>query len=283
MGPLNAEMKERMQKYQGDLKDEVAWNTLGEYLSQLETKGVCTNVASLLGAATPRIYVIGHDNRPPTDEELARMQELVREAMREGAFLLDDRNRPFNAVQYRDWYGYREFAKGPHTNLMVHFIDLVHYVGELTAPKFAVAHGGIFRWKQEGYNVRDSVEVCYEYPEGFLMRYCTVFGNRAGNYAKWFGTRGTLDAKSPSRRVSWEMSGEGSEEANRLQQPVLFAPRETVSHMQNFLECVRSRQQPIAPIKAGYHHSVAVLMADEAMLQGRRMRYDADRRDIVPA
>jgi hypothetical protein len=45
---------------------------------------------------------------------------------------------------------------------------------------------------------------------------------------------------------------------------------------------VRSRQQPIAPIEAGYAHSVAVIMADEALTTGRRVIYDSARRDIHP-
>jgi hypothetical protein len=52
--------------------------------------------------------------------------------------------------------------------------------------------------------------------------------------------------------------------------------------MKNWIDCVRSRQQPIAPIEAGYAHSVAVIMADDAMQTGRRMTYDHNRRDVVP-
>lgn len=85
MGPLSPSMKDLMQRYQGDIKYDVAWNTLGEYLGHLEKRGISTNVASFIGAATPRIYVIGYDNRKPTADELEQMKELVRAAMREGA------------------------------------------------------------------------------------------------------------------------------------------------------------------------------------------------------
>ena len=165
---------------------------------------------------------------------------------------------------------------------MVHFIDLMHYVTGVEFPRHAVSLGGTFRWKQDGYDVPDSIEVAYEYGEGFLVRYTTTFGNSAGNFAKWFGTRGTLDAKNLSPRASWEMTGDGSGEADRIAKPILFEPREVVSHMQNFLDCVRSRKQPIAPIEAGFSHSVAVLMADAAFTQGRRMTYDATQRRILP-
>ncbi|GMV04017.1 MAG: N-acyl-D-amino-acid deacylase [Gemmatimonadota bacterium] len=85
MGPLNDAMKADMVRFQGDLKFDVTWTTLGEYLETLERKGVAMNVASFVGATTVRVHELGYDDRPPTPEELARMQELVRQAMREGA------------------------------------------------------------------------------------------------------------------------------------------------------------------------------------------------------
>lgn len=85
MGPLNEAMRAEMLARQGDIKYDIEWTTLGEYLEFLEARGVSTNVASFIGAATPRKYVIGYDDRPPTDEELAEMQNVVRQAMEEGA------------------------------------------------------------------------------------------------------------------------------------------------------------------------------------------------------
>ncbi len=85
MGPLNPKMKDEMKKEQGDIRFDVAWTTLGEYLEHLEKRGVSVNVASFIGAATVRIHELGHDNRAPNAEELARMQGLVRQAMEEGA------------------------------------------------------------------------------------------------------------------------------------------------------------------------------------------------------
>ncbi|MSU24522.1 MAG: D-aminoacylase [Opitutus sp.] len=85
MGPLNDEMKAEMTATQGDIKFAVDWTTLGEYLTNLERRGVSCNVASFIGAATPRVHELGKTNRPPTPAELARMQALVRQAMEEGA------------------------------------------------------------------------------------------------------------------------------------------------------------------------------------------------------
>jgi N-acyl-D-amino-acid deacylase len=85
MGPLNDAMKEREVAEQGDLKYDIEWTTLGEYLEHLERKGVATNVASFLGATTVRIHELGYDDRDPTADELERMRGLVRAAMEEGA------------------------------------------------------------------------------------------------------------------------------------------------------------------------------------------------------
>ena len=85
MGPLNEAMKEEMLRQQGDIKYDIPWSTLDEYLQFLERQGISPNVASFIGAATPRKYVVGYEDRSPTDEELAQMQELVQQAMLDGA------------------------------------------------------------------------------------------------------------------------------------------------------------------------------------------------------
>ena len=85
MGPLTPAMREEMIASQSDIKYDVPWTTLGEYLQYLEDKGVSVNVASFVGAKTLRIHEIGYDNIPATDETLASMQALVRLAMEEGA------------------------------------------------------------------------------------------------------------------------------------------------------------------------------------------------------
>lgn len=85
MGPLSKTLKEQAQNSQGDIKYNVEWNTLGEYLNFLEKKGISCNVASYVGATTIRAYVIGEDNRDPTPAEMDSMKMLVKQAMEEGA------------------------------------------------------------------------------------------------------------------------------------------------------------------------------------------------------
>jgi len=84
-GPWNESMKLDMKASQGDIKYDIEWTTLGEYLEYLEKKGVSTNIASFVGTATVRIHTVGYEDRPPTAAEMDSMKLLVRQAMEEGA------------------------------------------------------------------------------------------------------------------------------------------------------------------------------------------------------
>ncbi len=84
-GPLNEKMKADLKAQQGDIKYDIEWTTLGEYLGYLEKRGVSTNVASFVGTSTLRIHTVGYDDREPTEAELDAMKQLVRQAMEEGA------------------------------------------------------------------------------------------------------------------------------------------------------------------------------------------------------
>ena len=85
MGPVNDRIKERMRREQGDIKYEIKWNTLAEYLRYLEQRGVSCNVASFIGATTIREHVIGLEDKQPTPEQLEQMRQLVRQEMEAGA------------------------------------------------------------------------------------------------------------------------------------------------------------------------------------------------------
>ena len=85
LGPLTEEVRAAELATQGDLKHPIDWTTLGEGLDALVKHGISPNIASFVGAATIREHEVGYIDRAPTAEELKRMQDLVRQAMREGA------------------------------------------------------------------------------------------------------------------------------------------------------------------------------------------------------
>jgi N-acyl-D-amino-acid deacylase len=85
MGPLNDAMKKRAYEQMGDIKFDITWTTLSEYLKELERRGVSQNVASFVGATTIREHVIGLEDRKPTPAQLEEMRRLVRVEMEAGA------------------------------------------------------------------------------------------------------------------------------------------------------------------------------------------------------
>mgnify|MGYP001765008964 CR=1 FL=1 len=85
MGPLTEEMKRRELREQGDIRFDISWTTLAQYLGFLEAKGVSCNVASYVGATTLRMHEVGYDDVRASPDQLRRMQDLVRAEMRGGA------------------------------------------------------------------------------------------------------------------------------------------------------------------------------------------------------
>jgi N-acyl-D-aspartate/D-glutamate deacylase len=86
MGPLSPAMKTYRERRMGDIRYEMPWTTLAEYLVHLERRGVSPNVGSFVSAATVREHVIGFENKPPTARQLEEMKALVRREMQGGAF-----------------------------------------------------------------------------------------------------------------------------------------------------------------------------------------------------
>ena len=194
-------------------------------------------------------------------------------------FLMHRRPRPWDAQQHAGWFGYRDFSQGPHSNLAVHFFDLVDFITGSGPPARAATMAGSYRWDQDGFDVPDSVETTLEYPEsGFLVRYCSTFGVRGNSYLKFFGTRGEMDATRWGDPFA--ISGSTVEQEDRIRDGQRIAAADSTPHMLNFLECVRSGATPHAPIEAGYNHSIAAILADESYVRGRRVEFDAKRRRI---
>jgi N-acyl-D-amino-acid deacylase len=85
MGPLNDAMRAEYEKQENDIHYDVTWHTLAEGLDALARRGISPNIASFLGAATPRVNVLGRANRVPSPAELDRMREITAKAMEDGA------------------------------------------------------------------------------------------------------------------------------------------------------------------------------------------------------
>lgn len=185
-------------------------------------------------------------------------------------FLMDRPQRPFDDLLLAGWYGYREFCGGSIGQFLSHYADLVNYLTGSRFPSNAVAQGATFVWNDEyKFDCRDQVQASFVYPEGFLFTYATNFGNGSGSRSVIYGTEGVLDLSS--RPV---VSSTGAHGKSKIGHDIAIEPIECPDHFLNWLECLRTREQPIAPIEAGYQHSIACIMADRAMQTGQRQAYD---------
>ncbi len=190
-------------------------------------------------------------------------------------FLMDRPMRPFSSEQFTGWMGYRDYCDGPIPTLASHFLDLVHYITGAKYPDSAVAQGGTFTWKDRyQFTAPDHVQATWIYPEGFMVSYSSNLGNGSGNSFSIFGDEGVMDL------LDWDaptVAGNGvfPEKKTTLAEeiPIVHVPRP--DHFLDWLQCIRSRNTPVASIEAGYQHSVAVIMAVEAFDSGQRQVYDA--------
>lgn len=194
------------------------------------------------------------------------------------SFLLDLPKRPFDPRLFRQWQLFRPTTNGIGGLWMCHLVDLVHWFMQETYPTNAVTNGGVYLWK-DGRNTADVFHTLLEYPREFLFSFAMTLTNGAANSVNWYGTRGTMTGVVGG--PTYTISGAGSNMPDKLGEPKVIEPEKSNSHMQNFLECVRSRGTPRANYQAGFSHAVAGIMAETALAEGRRVRFDRERLEIV--
>jgi len=205
--------------------------------------------------------------------------------------------RPFDPRLYFEFRLYRDFSSGIADQWMSHGIDLVHWFMDDSFPVSVAAHGGVFAWHDERENP-DTFQALLEYPKGFLVSYSTSFGNDSPSFTRYMGKKATLlnigGEGSPRYQVVEEKGVHEDDPGAYDKRKVtdLLAPGETklpetgigdddLHHMQNWFECLRSRQQPHATVHNGFAHSVACMMATQSYHEGRRLYWDAKNEQIV--
>ena len=204
------------------------------------------------------------------------------------AFLMHAPDQPFNADAHGHWMGYRPFSNGTVGGWMTHMSDFIHYVTDCGMPLTAVAQGGIYSpTSVPGRSAPDNVTAIVEYAEGFCTSCSTHFGSGANDYDIWFGEKGIMRTNGPdgnSGGINARVSGTGSEHPDKLpddERTLDEIPQP--DHMRNWVQCIRSRKQPNAHMEYGYMQGVACVMADMALVEGRKMRFDPATREVVPA
>jgi predicted dehydrogenase len=214
-------------------------------------------------------------------------------------------NRPKTAFDPRKYLEYRLFwpySSGIPGQWMSHQIDTVHWFSGLEAPRSVVANGGIYQWK-DGRTNADTMTVVFDYgpandlKSGFQVMFQSRFSNSAGETKELYYSNGgmiNLDTNEISNTGGLrerEAAAMGLK-ANLLETQKLTGLKTeagantggdilTSLHMRNWMDCVRNRKTPNAPIEAGYQHSIANIMATAAYRTGQKVTFDAKRQEVM--
>jgi predicted dehydrogenase len=183
--------------------------------------------------------------------------------------------REYDPQQYWNFRAYLEFGGGQVTDLFTHWIDVAHMMMDEDNPISAVAAGGVYFY-QDGRTAPDTINVLLEYPTNWTATFeATLAPGVTGAAVEFCGTEGKLWI-TRSKFIYTP--------AGRNSQPVeVLSPREqTIDHVENFLECCRTRQRPNGDVWIGHRSAAASHLGNIAWLQKRRLKYDPDREEILP-
>jgi len=207
-------------------------------------------------------------------------------------WLLDRPHVPFDPRKYLEFRLFWPYSSGIPGQWMCHQIDTVAWFTGFAFPRSAVANGGIYAWR-DGRENADTFTSIFEYgpddtpAKGFQVVFSSRQTNAArGNVEKYHSALGTIDLCAGT--VSNEGVEGAKQETKKLSESEVAATAANtgagnmeVAHMRNWMECVRSRQQPNAPVEAGYSHAVALIMANAAFRTGLKATFDKAAREVL--
>ncbi len=198
------------------------------------------------------------------------------------AYLMDLPKRPFDPKLLLRWQLHHEFTNGLPGLWMTHYVDTVHLMMNCGYPAAATALGGTFVWK-DGRETADTFQALLTYPEEFLLSWGMSLGNEAGSRFGIYGRMGAVEADEGNFfGDKWTISPKGGDRDSKVQARAI-EPVPMPHHMENWLDCIRTRKPPAADITKGHQHSVACIMVANAQQTGRRQSYDPAARTITAA
>jgi predicted dehydrogenase len=183
--------------------------------------------------------------------------------------------RDWDPQQYWNWRAYLDFGGGQVTDLFTHWIDVVHMFMGQDNPISASAAGGIYNYK-DGRTAPDTINVLLEYPSQFTATFeATLAPGITGDALELCGTEGRLWID----RTRYEFHPPG----RNAQATVVQASSDLdLDHVQNFLECVRSRKLPNGDVLIGHRSAQASHLGNLSYMQKRRIDFDPVREEILP-
>jgi predicted dehydrogenase len=193
------------------------------------------------------------------------------------SFLGNAPKQPFDEYRFRNWRWFWDFGGGIFTDLMVHFIDVVHWVLDVEHPLRAVSIGDHFSSKGV-WQTPDTVQTLLNYPKDVQVYFEGTFSNaRNGAMLEFMGRDATLYLdrgryeiypEKPRKETPSEEMMLGKKELGRGRD-FYDNPDGELLHLTNWIDCVRSRKQPSAPVEAGVRAAAAAHLANQALRGGQ--------------
>ncbi len=191
------------------------------------------------------------------------------------SFLGEAPAHEFDANRYQNWRFFWDYSGGNVYENMCHQLAFWYKTMDLKIPKAVNMTGGLYLWK-DGREVPDTMNVAMEHSEELLFTWDSGFGNNElGVTEDVLGTDGTI---SKSQQIRYTPQKMNRPDGRETMGATPTAPR---AHMQNFIDCVRNGRQPNCSFETGYRVSIACRMAVESYRQGRTMKWDAAKEEIV--
>jgi predicted dehydrogenase len=197
------------------------------------------------------------------------------------AFLNGRPERGFDAYKFINWRLFWEFSGGNVTENMVHQIAWIISALDLPLPSAACMSGGVFSEK-DGRQVPDTIAVTLEYPDDVVVTWQSTFNNsHYGLGERLLGSDGTIEHISGATDMVTGNSRETiryyAEHVNRPDGTSLNGETANRNHMGNWIDCIRTRKTPNAPVEIGYRSAIAAHMANLAYRQKQRITLEAAR------
>lgn len=191
------------------------------------------------------------------------------------SFLGEAPEREFDANRYVNWRFFWDYSGGNVYENMCHQLSFWYRALNLQIPSAVTMVGGIYLWK-DGREVPDTMNVAMEHPEELLFSWDSCFGNnQLGSSEDVLGTDGTISKSQQIRYLPQRVNNkDGNEMLGQSRTP-------PAAHMQNFLDCIREGREPNCPFDVGFRVSIACRMAVDSYRQGRRVRWDPVKEEVV--
>jgi predicted dehydrogenase len=242
-------------------------------------------------------------NQPGRWRRPALLGQLKEEDTDWKRFLMNRPNDSFDPRKYLEFRLFWPYSSGLPGQWMSHQIDTVHWFSGISHPRSVVANGGIYMWK-DGRKNWDTITAVFDYGpvEDLSKGFQVTFGSRMHNGDEkpaeiYYSNGGELNLNtnmvSPKGGLSKKFADDMGIQPNLLPEQTLSATEAVIAsantggdkltsnHIRNWMECIRSRKQPNAPVEAGYSHSIATIMTNAAVHTGAKVTFDEKTQEVM--